>query len=199
MADEKQDRRVQRTRELLRNALMRLINEKGYDAITIQDITERANLGRTTFYLHYESKDDLLLDHHAGFDIEIPLAKWSQDEVLGDEAISGLVQYLKRFVNQRGIYIAIVHGKDGDLIMRGIQEQMALNLEASLKEAFPEQEATMPLDILCNYIAGAQISLINWWMMNKTGHDALTLARIIQRLQYAAIRDAYSLGKNYVS
>ena len=51
----------------------------------------------------------------------------------------------------------------------------------------------MPLDILCNYLAGAQISLIDWWMMNQTSHDALMLARMIQRLQYAAIKDAYGL------
>ena len=63
MSDEKTDRRIQRTRELLRKALMELIDEKGYDAVTIQDITERANLGRTTFYLHYQSKEDLFLDH----------------------------------------------------------------------------------------------------------------------------------------
>lgn len=194
MSEEKTDRRVQRTRELLRRALMQLINEKGYDAVTIQDITERANLGRTTFYLHYQSKDDLLVDHHSEFDIQIPMAKWSQDATIGDEAIARLVQYLETFAKQRSIYLAIVRGKDGNLIMRGIQEQMVNNLLETLTDAFPKQEPIMPLAILCNYLAGAQISLINWWMMNQTDHDALTLARMIQRLQYLAIKDAYGLG-----
>ena len=54
------DRRIQRTRHLLRDALFALITERGYEAITIQDITERANLGRTTFYLHYRDKEELL-------------------------------------------------------------------------------------------------------------------------------------------
>ena len=58
----KMDRRVQRTRKLLRDALMNLIMEDGYDAISIQDITEKANLGRATFYLHFKDKDELLLD-----------------------------------------------------------------------------------------------------------------------------------------
>lgn len=56
------DRRTNRTRRLLRNALMAAILEKGYDAITIEDITERADLGRTTFYLHYKDKEDLLIE-----------------------------------------------------------------------------------------------------------------------------------------
>ena len=54
----KTDRRVQRTRELLQKALIALISERRYDAITIQDIVDRANVGRTTFYLHYSSKDE---------------------------------------------------------------------------------------------------------------------------------------------
>jgi AcrR family transcriptional regulator len=54
------DRRIQRTRQLLRNALFALIIERGYESIAIQDITERANLGRATFYLHYQDKEELL-------------------------------------------------------------------------------------------------------------------------------------------
>src|SRR4051794_12656467 len=54
------DRRVQRTRGLLHEALFHLIIAEGYEHITIQDITEQANLGRTTFYLHYKDKEELL-------------------------------------------------------------------------------------------------------------------------------------------
>ena len=58
------DRRVQRTRELLQKALVELLTERRYEAISIGDITERANVGRTTFYLHYTSKDDLFMGCH---------------------------------------------------------------------------------------------------------------------------------------
>ena len=56
----KTDRRVQRSRELLQQALIELISECRYDAITIQNIVDRAGVGRTTFYLHYSSKDEIL-------------------------------------------------------------------------------------------------------------------------------------------
>src|SRR5215207_8911684 len=59
------DRRVRRTQELLRGALMALIMEKGYDRITVQDILDKADVGRSTFYAHYRDKEDLLL---SGFD-----------------------------------------------------------------------------------------------------------------------------------
>ena len=61
----KQDRRVQRTKQLLWEAFVKLILEKGYEAVTVQDIIDGANVGRSTFYSHYENKENLLLGAHA--------------------------------------------------------------------------------------------------------------------------------------
>src|SRR5215471_7724311 len=55
------DRRIQRTRDVLHQALISLMIEKGYEVITVQDIIDRANVGRSTFYAHYVGKQDLLL------------------------------------------------------------------------------------------------------------------------------------------
>jgi AcrR family transcriptional regulator len=55
------DRRVERTRRSLLNALNELILEKGYEKVTVQDVIDRANVGRSTFYAHFEDKDQLLL------------------------------------------------------------------------------------------------------------------------------------------
>ena len=56
------DRRVQRTRRLLHKALMSLILEKKYESITVQEILDRADVGRSTFYMHFQDKDELLFD-----------------------------------------------------------------------------------------------------------------------------------------
>ena len=61
MSQPKTDRRVLRTRQSIRNALVELMLEKPYEKITIQAIIDRANVGRATFYNHYQDKDDLLL------------------------------------------------------------------------------------------------------------------------------------------
>ena len=60
MTDQKMDRRVQRTRQLLDDALIAQILEKGYDKITVQNIVDQANVGRSTFYAHYLDKDALM-------------------------------------------------------------------------------------------------------------------------------------------
>lgn len=60
-APPKEDRRTQKTKKFLAEALRDLILEKGYDDVTVQDIIDRANVGRSTFYAHYESKEQLLV------------------------------------------------------------------------------------------------------------------------------------------
>ena len=57
----RRDRRVERTQQLLRGALVSLIREKGFEALTVQDIIDRANVGRATFYSHFDNKEDLLV------------------------------------------------------------------------------------------------------------------------------------------
>ncbi len=61
MRNKENDRRVQRTKRTLREALIALILDKGYDQVTVQDIIDRADVGRSTFYAHFENKDKLLL------------------------------------------------------------------------------------------------------------------------------------------
>ena len=193
MTDKKLDRRVQRTRELLRNALMQLIQEKGYDAVTIEEITERANLGRTTFYLHYQSKDDLLLDHHADFTTHLNLERLSREQLLGNEPQPEMVTFLQEIAEGKTVYLAFTRANDADIIMRNIRQRMMDNLQESLQEAFPEAAPDPPVDILTNYLVGAQSSLIDWWITNRTAYDAEQMATMLHRLQTAAVRDAYGI------
>jgi len=61
----KEDRRVQRTKRLLREALLALIREKRFEALSVQDVIDRADVGRATLYVHFDNKEDLLV---SGFD-----------------------------------------------------------------------------------------------------------------------------------
>ena len=60
MSRKTEDRRVRRTRQRLKEALLELIAGQPYESITVEDITRRADVGRSTFYSHYTSKDELL-------------------------------------------------------------------------------------------------------------------------------------------
>jgi len=192
--ESKPDRRVQRTHELLHQALVALIQEKGFDAITIQDITERANLGRTTFYLHYPGKEELMLDHHATMAEMLGLRQLTRTELLADEPPPGLVAFLMLVAENRRFYKAITNARTADLIMRGIHAQMMDNLEHNLRTAFPATEPTMALALLKPYLIHAQLAFIDWWVCSDADYTPQQLATTLHQLQRSIIRDVYQVG-----
>ena len=190
------DRRVQRTRELLQKALIELISESGYDAIKIQDIVDRANVGRTTFYLHYNSKDELLMNCHEAIVREFhfgPLHPLSREELLSPEAPPGMTSAYQHLEDGRAQLYSIFQGKDSLLILRRIRDQRAQEIEANLCAAFAEADSAIPREVLANYLAGAQLALLQWWLEKRRPHTPRNLAQTFHRLQRAAIRDAFGL------
>lgn len=186
------DRRVQRTRELLRRALLELIDEKGYDAVTIQDITERANVGRTTFYLHYQGKDDLMVDHHVNANYQFSIGILSREDILGETPEAPLLDFLNLLAKDRLMYFSITKAKDSHLIMRTIRQQLAQNLSASLKGAFPDSEPRIPLAALVQYLVNAQIAFIDWWMNEQFNvYSPQEIALMLHQQQRALIKANY--------
>jgi AcrR family transcriptional regulator len=194
----KTDRRVQRTRELLQKALICLVSERRYEAITIQDIVDRANVGRTTFYLHYASKNDLFVscheaivrEFHSGPLFPHPLS-WA--ELLSPEAPPGLTAAYRHLEDARVRLYPIFQGKDSPLILRRIRDRSAHEIEANLRAAFAEADSTIPLDVLASYLAGAQLTLAQWWLEQRRPHTPEHMAPSFHRLRRAAIRDAFGI------
>ena len=192
----KTDRRVQRTRELLQNALIELMNKHGYDAITIQDIVDRANVGRTTFYLHYNSKDELFIGCHEAIVSKFrigALHPLSREEMLSPIAQQGLTLAYRHLEEARPLLYSIFQGKDSLLILRRLRDSNAQEIETNLRNIFAEAESKIPLDVLANYLAGAQISLLHWWLEKRQPHTLENLAQTFHRLQRAAILDALGM------
>jgi AcrR family transcriptional regulator len=193
----KTDRRVQRTRELLQNALLELISERGYDAVTIQDIADRANVARTTFYVHYSSKDDLLVSCHEIMVRQFQsglLHRLSREELLSPDTPSGMIAAYRHLEEARTRIFPMFQGKDGALILRRIRDWSAQQIESNLRAVFDETDCGIPLDLLATYLASAQITLMHWWLEKRQPHTPETLAKVLHRLQRAAIRDAFELG-----
>ncbi len=164
---EKLDRRVLRTRQLLRDSLMDLMLEKGYDAITIQDITDRANLGRATFYLHYKDKEELLVKSlEAVFEDLIsqmpPPGQWPLSDT-GPIAVA-----FNHTAENADLYRIILSRQGGTTIPRRIRNYIAGYAEQFIAERVAEMETTplVPVDVLAHYIAGSLLALVTWWLEN---------------------------------
>lgn len=155
MPKKKIDRRVERTRQSLQNALSELILEKGYEKITIQDVIDRANVGRSTFYAHFEDKEQLLL---SGFE---PLRAEFEDFLSGQSfdhetpwalSLSMFQQVQKR----QGGYITLTH----------VQKFLYGYLLDHLRSAIPKRSITIPPQLLAHYVASSFIALMTWWIDN---------------------------------
>lgn len=186
-----------RTRELLQKALLDLIGECGYEAITIQDVADRANVARATFYVHYNSKDDLLMDCHETVVSQFQsglLYPLSREELLSPEATPGMTATYRHLEAVRSQLYPMFQGKDGPLILRRLRDWSAQEIEKNLRAAFAEADSALPLDVLALYLAGAQLTLMHWWLEKRHPHTPETLAQTLHRLRRAAIRDAFGLG-----
>jgi AcrR family transcriptional regulator len=189
----KMDRRVERTRELLQKALMDLIAERGYDSITVQDIVDRANLGRTTFYLHYNSKDELFMSCHEAIISKFHLGllhPLTREELLSPQIPAQMTSAYRHLEEGRALLYPIFQGKDSPLLLRQIRERSAREIEANLRALFVEEDSAIPFDMLANYLVGAQIALMQWWLEKRRPHPVQSLAQMFHRLQRAAICSA---------
>lgn len=192
----KPDRRVLRTRDLLRKALLELVSERGYDAITVQDIVDRANVARTTFYVHFGSKDDLFMSCHEAIvrDFQAGLLHpLSKDVLLSQEAPVGMISAYRHLGQVRARLCPLFESKDGPVILRRIRDQSAQEIESNLRAAFVEADSSIPLDLLATYLAGAQVALMHWWLEKRQPHTPETVVQTLHSLQSAAIRDAFGV------
>ena len=164
MKNSKADRRVQRTRQVLEQALTELIAEKGYYAVTVQDITERANIGRTTFYAHYTSKEELFLSVHFASVGAIVPEEIDAHDLLAEEAPEALIRQFEALPQARPLYFDLAQGGDIPTFQREMRSYLARKLEKSLRKAFNEETSAMPFDLLANYLASSQLGFVTWWI-----------------------------------
>jgi AcrR family transcriptional regulator len=191
----KTDRRIRRTREMLQKALIELLPEHNYNTITIQEIVDRANVVRTTFYVHFRDKDELFLSCHEAMVNEFRIGSLhplSEEELLTSKVPAASAAAFQHLDDARGLLYDLFQGQDSQLILRRIRESRAQEIESALRTAFVESNSKIPPDILANYLAGAQLALIQWWLEKRQPYSFEDITQIFHRLQRAAIREALS-------
>ena len=180
----KTDRRIERTQQLLSQALMDLIIERGYDSISIQDIADRANVSRTTFYLHYKDKDELLFasmtqiydqlvgSHEgSGMPIEVtPEDFETLDCKAGDfQHVADYADFYRAMISKHGSVVFIVN------VLSYLTEIMQPTLQARLNDG---REPKIPLDFIAAFFAGAEVGVMKWWLENDMKYSPEDMARM---------------------
>jgi AcrR family transcriptional regulator len=190
MADKHDDRRVQRSRQLLQQALGDLIGEKPFDRITVQDIIDRAGVGRTTFYAHFQSKEDLFLSHHDSLIELISRSFLPENGVWPLEPPPDLIAFLDMMNHSRDAYFFLTWGNATGEVMRLIRQRIAQGLAARLHELFREEHSAIPFDVLAQQVAGSTVSLFNWWMDRRMPYPLPHMVRMVHQINQVVLRAA---------
>lgn len=179
---EKHDRRSQRTRQLLGDALVQLIREKDYGAITVSDIIERANVGRSTFYAHYQDKDSLFTDQLDRV-IEILSHHIPKQEEMPFFPSLGLFRHVGE---EFELYKSLVWTSGIDLLTKHLQKALSQRVEQGLVKS--GQEYGIPLPILASFITGSFLTLLKWWLENKRVHSPEQMDEMFRKLSLSGIQ-----------
>jgi len=187
------DRRANRTRKLLRDALFELILQKHYDVITVQNILDRADVGRSTFYAHYRDKEDLFRSGWERF-LDFLVQRIDFENVDKGRFIP-ITELFEHLVDFHPYYRALVRSRKSDqLFYTGINE-LAKRIEYKLTlSAGNEQPMIIPISILSNYLANEMFTFLRWWLDRNMPYPPEKMDEIFHRLIVPGFKAA--VGKN---
>lgn len=176
------DRRTVRTHILLRQALFSLMAEREYDAITVQDILDRADIGRSTFYAHFSSKDELLNVCLEMFDTWLFEAqRQAQSRPDAAHTLLGFTLPLfQHLAEQRDLFKRITSHRSGaEIIRRALEKNISAAVRRDLAPRYrhrPAQSDALEPNIAL--ASGALYSLAVWWLSGRSKLTASDLDRI---------------------
>lgn len=186
----KDDLRVQRTRKLIEDAMISLTVEKGFSAITVRDITERAKVNRSTFYRHYLDKYDLLSQYMSSLSDLMPKNDDGSEELgpMPDDVPVGLMRLLEH-VRRFGDFYRVMLGGLGDPVavqhFRANTERRFRFLVAMHNEE--DEPDKPPLDLRLSYVSCAAIGSIMWWLESDQPCSVEQLARWMAQMSAASM------------
>ena len=175
MPEVKTDRRVRRTRQLLRDALVELTLERGYDRITVQDILDKADVGRSTFYAHYRDKDDLLVS-----EFEALHPAWGSAPSGSDAGAARTIEFLEPLRTafqhaeaNRRVYKAMIGKQGSETLRRLLPEPLSNLVREHVRSQFPGAHGDEArLEAAVQFIVSAYVGMLTWWLDTGAPYSA---------------------------
>lgn len=178
------DRRSARTRRLLHEALMRLIVRKDYDAITVRDLLDEADVGRSTFYAHFAGKDELL---RRGFerlrqDLSVGADHLPEQGRTAPVAFSLVMfAHAARF---RENYRAMVGSRGGAIVRAEIRRVLLGFIEPELDRP---HHCGIPSDLVARHIVDGFQTVLEWWLDRHPELEPAQVDRMFRKLVVAPL------------
>jgi AcrR family transcriptional regulator len=164
---------------MLSDALIALIQDKEFSEITIQDIADRANVNRVTFYLHFRDKQDLLLKSVEVIfeDLISKTAPLTGENFRTDIPPHDLTLVFQYFAENAKLYRIILSDKGIPFVVNRFRKYLAeLTIQRFKPVSTQENKGRISAEVVGQYVAGSVIGLVNWWLENDMPISAEELA-----------------------
>lgn len=175
-----EDRWVKRTRDALVEAFFALAIEKGYEHVSVKNIVDRANVGRTTFYAHYSDKDDLL-NSVLGTLFSSIGAMLSLEDTADISPARALFEHVDSHEHLQKAF-------DFDLISAKFQREVVLIVQRQLAKHAKASVDKRKLELKAEIVSGGLIASLKWWLKAGKPYSAEEMAAMLQRSFVGDIR-----------
>jgi AcrR family transcriptional regulator len=176
------DRRILKTQEAMKKAVIELMAEKNFDDITIQDIADRANINRGTIYLHYQDKYDLLdklIETHLNELGEMD--KWACEM----DWIDALVPYFEYFEENYLFFSTMLASKEAKGAPSSFRTRLLDSFMAGFKGEIDRESGRntdLSEDVMLQYAGTAYVGVIEWWIRNGMPYPPQVMAKQVGTL-----------------
>ena len=176
------DRRQIKTRQAIFSAFVKLLETRRYEKITVQEILDEANIGRSTFYAHFETKDELLkaickeLFGHiidSAMDRTHTHGLYSQGEA-PQSVFCHLLQHLQE--NDNNI-LGLLSCESSDIFLRYFKDSLNELIQTQFVNHRRRENQDLPQDFLVNHISGSFVEMVLWWLKDRERHTPEELDR----------------------
>jgi AcrR family transcriptional regulator len=185
------DRRVRRTRRTLQEALVVLIIDRDYERITVQDVLDRADVGRSTFYAHFRDKDALFMscfdDLRDDLRRELDAMDPSTPPADPTRPVGVIFEHAHR---NRQVYRAVFGRQGGNIVTRHLHQLMFDLLRSHLEAA----GTRLPVDIVAEYHASALLGVLVWWVRHDFPYGPAEMSRMCQELTAPGVMAGLATG-----
>ena len=196
MPELKEDRRIQRTRELLRSAMVSLIREQGFEALSVQHIIDRANVGRSTFYAHFKSKEDLLTGS-----VEMMRSTLHRIQLRAAGGSGSPRERMFAFAHElfahaeqhRDIFAAMVGKRSGTLFQHHLHQMLADLVREDVDYAVSRKKRdAVQVETVVQFVSGGLLGLLVTWQDKLPRLSVDDLDELFRRMAIPAVESVLS-------
>lgn len=166
------DRRQRKTREAIFTAFTELLSKKNFNQISVQEIIDAANIGRTTFYAHFETKEYLLKDlceelfgHILDTAMGLPHGHYHYN--CGSSTDSVFLHLLRHLQENDRNILELLSSQNNEIFLRYFKEDLKKLIVAQYADKGLLQNAGLPEEYLVNHIASSFVETAEWWISRQ--------------------------------